>query len=175
MSKIYRQRLKNRKYRGIDMRVLAIILAMVVLTGTAIYYKYDNCCRQECSQPTLNQDELCMVEWVPTMLVGAENMEYPKPAGEKEYVFIRFDTDGKVNGMSGDNLFGGTYKVDNTGKITFDQMYSTRRAGQYGMYESVFLTALANTNRITVDDDILCLYNGDKILLKFEKKTQSKK
>ena len=76
--------------------------------------------------------------------------------------------------MSGDNLFGGTYKIDNNGNIVFEQMFSTRRAGQYGMYENIFLTALANTNKITINNGILCLYNGDKILLKFDKKTQTK-
>ena len=82
-------------------------------------------------------------------------------------VFITFGADGRVNGMSGVNFFGGSCKIGGDGAAEFSQMFSTRRMGPFIDYEGKFLSALAQTDRISLSGGELVFFKGTDALAKF--------
>ena len=95
-----------------------------------------------------------------------------RPEGEQEdMAFIQFGEDGKVNGMSGNNLFGGNVVIGRNGSFATSNMFSTRRMGPYGQYEYKFLQAIEKSNRIYLadSDKKLKLMRDKETLLEFVK------
>ena len=88
---------------------------------------------------------------------------------------ISFNPDGRVNGMSGANLFGGTYEIGKDGSIKFSQMLSTRRMGKFAAYETKFLTALSQVDKVSVSGGELILSKGGEALIKFKQIENPKK
>ena len=86
-------------------------------------------------------------------------------------VFLRFGSDLKINGMSGNNLFGGNVVIGRNGSFATSNMFSTRRMGPYGQYEYKFLQAIEKSNRIYLadSDKKLKLMRDKETLLEFVK------
>lgn len=156
------------------------ILAIISIACVACSPCKKNCpatgTAQQCAQTQQLAQKLVDTSWTPTFLKNQGEAKYPQVFDkEGEYVFIHFGADGKVNGMSGDNLFGGTYKIGNNGSVVFSQMFSTRRAGPYGEYEQKFLTAVSQTNKISMSGDTLVFAKGADALVKFKQINNLKK
>ncbi len=96
-------------------------------------------------------------EWVPEFVKGTEKAAKPESG-----VFINFGKDGKMNGMSGENLFGGSYSISPKGEFKTDKVYSTRRAGPFMEYESEFLKNLSSAKTLRVSDDGKLEFLSDK-------------
>lgn len=77
-----------------------------------------------------------------------------------------FETDGKVNGGNGCNRYGGSYMLEDNGKITFGQMMSTKMFCP-GSGERTFMKALSEVNTAKVEKEKLILLNGTKEVLVF--------
>lgn len=114
--------------------------------------------------------------WTPVFLKGQGDAKCPD-ASDNDWgtVFISFNPDGKVNGMSGANLFGGTYEIGKDGSIKFSQMLSTRRMGKFAAYETKFLTALSQVDKVSVSGGELILSKGGEALIKFKQIENPKK
>ena len=114
--------------------------------------------------------------WTPVFLKGQGDAKCPD-ASDNDWgtVFISFNPDGKVNGMSGANLFGGTYEIGKDGSIKFSQMLSTRRMGKFAAYETKFLTALSLVDKVSVSGGELILSKGGEALIKFKQIENPKK
>lgn len=114
--------------------------------------------------------------WTPVFLKNQGDAKCPD-ASDNDWgtVFISFNPDGKVNGMSGANLFGGTYEIGKDGSIKFSQMLSTRRMGKFAAYETKFLTALSQVDKVSVSGGELILSKGGEALIKFKQIENPKK
>ena len=112
--------------------------------------------------------------WTPVFLKGQGDAKCPD-ASDNDWVFISFNPDGRVNGMSGANLFGGTYEIGKDGSIKFSQMLSTRRMGKFAAYETKFLTALSQVDKVSVSGGELILSKGGEALIKFKQIENPKK
>lgn len=77
-----------------------------------------------------------------------------------------FGTDGRVNGGNGCNNYGGSYTLEDNGKLTFGQMMSTKMFCP-GTGEGTFMKALREVNVAKVEKDKLVLLNGTKEVLVF--------
>lgn len=114
--------------------------------------------------------------WTPVFLKDQGDAKCPD-ASDNDWgtVFISFNPDGRVNGMSGANLFGGTYEIGKDGSIKFSQMLSTRRMGKFAAYETKFLTALSQVDKVSVSGGELILSKGGEALIKFKQIENPKK
>ena len=98
-----------------------------------------------------------------------------RPEGEQEdMAFIQFGEDGKVNGMSGNNLFFGKAIMLPDGKFTSGAIASTRRMGPFPEFESAFLKDLMSADKISVVDGNLVLSKGGEKLLEFKPEAEGK-
>lgn len=115
------------------------------------------------------KSDLADTTWVPIFL--AEQGEAKMPKSEDEFVYLRFSPDLKVNGMSGNNLFGGSFVIGQNGSFAAVNMFSTRRMGPYGEYEYKFMQALQKADRISISSDgkKLRLLREKEVLLDFRK------
>lgn len=77
-----------------------------------------------------------------------------------------FGTDGRVNGLNGCNRYGGTYTIEDNGKLTLGQMMSTKMFCP-GEGEGMFMKALHEANMVKVEKEKLVLLNGTKEVLVF--------
>ncbi len=102
--------------------------------------------------------------WYPEFLNEQGSAKAPNAKSAFGEVFIKFNADGKINGMSGVNLFGGEYKVEGK-NLVLSNVYSTRRAGEFGEYEMKFLNALSKVNSFKIKDTKLYLMGENKIQL----------
>ena len=134
-----------------------ILLSIVVLTVLLVFG-----CQKQCSNIT--QQQTIVGLWKPEFLNEQGSAKAPNKKSAFGEVFIKFNPDGKSNGMSGGNLFGGEYKVDGK-KLTLSNVYSTRRAGEFGEYEMKFLTALSKVNSYKIENTKLYLMGENKIYL----------
>lgn len=106
--------------------------------------------------------------WTPTFLKDQGGAKRPSDSDDGwGPVFIGFGADGKVNGMSGVNLFGGSCKIGADGSAEFSQMFSTRRMGPFMDYEAKFLSALSQTDKISLSGGELVFSKGSDTLAKF--------
>ncbi len=105
-------------------------------------------CSQETTQNIQPQTTL-IGKWTPVFLADLASTKIPDASSTWGQPFINFAQNGKVNGMSGVNLFGGQYKTDDK-NLSFSGMYSTRRAGEFGEYEHKFLKALADVDSYSI-------------------------
>lgn len=77
------------------------------------------------------------------------------------------DSTNRINGYSGCNGFGGTYKVNGTA-LKMEDILGTLRACMPGMKtESTLYSALNNTDHYKVSDGKLVLMQGPKVLAEF--------
>lgn len=79
---------------------------------------------------------------------------------------IAFTTDGKVNGGNGCNRYGGTYTLEDNGRLTLGQMMSTKMFCP-GSDEATFMKALHEANMLKAEDNKLILLNGTNEVLVF--------
>ncbi len=93
------------------------------------------------------------------------------PKGDEGFVYLRFDKNLKINGMSGNNLFGGSVVIGQNGSWRAVNLLSTRRMGPYDEYEYKFLQALHKSDRIYLSGDgkTLKLLKGEVVQLSFKK------
>jgi len=131
--------------------VLVIVSLISVLNGCS-----DNTCTSE--KQTIEG------LWKPEFLNEQGSAKAPNEKSAFGEVFIKFNSDGKINGMSGVNLFGGEYKVEGKNLI-LSNVFSTRRAGEFGEYEMKFLTALSKVNSYKIENTKLYLMGENKIQL----------
>lgn len=111
---------------------------------------------------------LAGTSWTPTFLKNQGDAKCPAASDDGwGPVFITFGSDGRVNGMSGVNFFGGSCKIGGDGAAEFSQMFSTRRMGPFIDYEGKFLSALAQTDRISLSGGELVFFKGTDALAKF--------
>ena len=119
-------------------------------------------CQKQCCNIT--QQQTILGSWSPEFLYNQGTSKKPEVNSAFGAVFIKFNPNGKINGMSGVNLFGGEYKVDGK-KLTLSNVYSTRRAGEFDEYEMKFLTALSKVNSYKIEKTKLYLMGENKIQL----------
>jgi heat shock protein HslJ len=85
--------------------------------------------------------------------------------------FINFDREkGSAGGNTGCNVFGGSYKVDNSQKLTITDVISTMRAcieDDRMDIERKFLDGLRKADRYDIEDNTLSLFAGNTLLLTF--------
>ncbi len=124
-----------------------------------------------CSVEEPFKSELSETTWVPTSLINQGDSAMPNGKEEGEFVYLRFDKDLKINGMSGNNLFGGTVVIGKNGSFRALNLLSTRRMGPYGEYEYKFLQALHKSDsiRLSSDGKTMKLLSGDVVQLAFKK------
>jgi len=107
--------------------------------------------------------------WVPVYLVNQDGAKMPDAKRDGEQVYIDFHSDGRFNGMSGNNLFGRVANVGDDSSFSAQNVYSTRRMGAYSDYEMKFLDALNKANKIELNGDILKLMLDKSVLLEFKR------
>lgn len=115
------------------------------------------------------KSRLANTTWKPVFL--ANQKDAPMPDSADEFVFLHFGSDLKINGMSGNNLFGGDAIISRNGSFSTSNMFSTRRMGPYGRYEYKFLQAIEKSNRIYLadSDKKLKLMRDKETLIEFVK------
>ena len=100
----------------------------------------------------------------------ADRGDAPMPPENSENAVRMFiNADMRVNGYSGDNFFGGGLTLLDSGFFKLTNLYSTRRAGPYGLCEYKFLTALGKIDRFELEGEKLKLFHGKNLLLEFKK------
>ena len=167
--------------------VLALGVALCTACNSTTRMESTRQLRETAAQPLANEaavaqaaSEACTVSepfksdladttWVPIFLEGQGEAKMPKSADE--FVYMRFAPDLKVNGMSGNNLFGGSFVIGQNGSFGAVNMFSTRRMGPYGEYEYKFMQALQKADRISISSDgkKLRLMRDKEVLLDFRK------
>ncbi len=149
---------------------------LISLFVCALALMVSACCsdKSACAQKVELRKSLANTTWIPVFLKDAENAKMPDASKGEEPVFMAFAEDIRVNGMSGNNLFGGYPHLTDNGDFKGDSFYSTRKMGPYGEYEVKFLKALSEANRIELCGDTLSFFNGSDLLLKFKKSTLKK-
>lgn len=89
----------------------------------------------------------------------------------KDAAFIVFDSEKKsAGGNTGCNVFGGSYTVGDEQAISITDVISTMRAcieDDRMSIERKLLNGLREADRYDIDNNILSLYNGEKLLLTF--------
>jgi hypothetical protein len=87
-------------------------------------------------------------------------------------VTLRFGSDGRINGSTGCNTYGGGYQVQGD-RVTFSQTFSTRRAcldSNANRQESEYLQALGSANRFRLGSQTLTIYyDRGRSVLEFAK------
>ena len=116
------------------------------------------------------KSDLINTTWTPVYLKDQDKAPMPK-GGEDGIVYLRFNNKLEANGMSGDNLFGGSIIISKNGSFRASQLFSTRRMGKFPLYEYKFLQALHKSNRIYISSSgkTMKLIDGDTVLIKFNK------
>ena len=121
-------------------------------------------------------DEITGIQWKPMYVANLEGVSAPHN-NETDFgpVFISFskgDDGFDVRGMSGCNIFNEGLEFKGLNDVEFTKMLSTRRMGKYAAYENKFLEALAQTNYMMLENEILyfCKKSDDgssMVVLKF--------
>ena len=89
------------------------------------------------------------------------------PDGEKP-VYISFvDSASHIQGFLGCNGFGGKYLATDKGDLQITDVISTQMACPALDVENALGKAMAETNKYTIDKDLLRLQKGDSILATF--------
>lgn len=95
---------------------------------------------------------------------------------ESDSVYLNFEKDDKLNGMTGCNRIFGEYKTEDK-NISFDKLGSTRMACPNDMLETKVLTGIAEIKSFSIDtcnekkEQILTFFNKDnKAIMTFKKK-----
>ncbi len=121
-------------------------------------------------------EELGGTAWTPIFLEGRDGAKMPDLKSDGSIVYLQFSKDGKrINGMSGDNLFGGEVEMTANGSFKADKVYSTRRMGPFSEYESKFLSALNKADSFAIRNGHLALLEKGKTLIEFEPTTVPQK
>ncbi len=107
--------------------------------------------------------------WIPLYLEGQSSEIKTPTENGKCIVFISFDADNKLNGNSGNNLYGGEYSLSKYSEFKTDKLFSTRRMGPNDKYEDLFLKALSETDKVKLEDGKLNFYGKNKLKISFKK------
>lgn len=102
--------------------------------------------------------------WVPARVAGAA-----APAAD---VRLIFETNGKLNGASGDNFFYGNYQLSPANGIAITPLFVTRRAtGPNAAFDKAFLDALSEARFYRLDSlNLILLGASGETLAVFEGK-----
>lgn len=106
--------------------------------------------------------------WTPVSLANQGDLKAPTTNGKYE-VYMFFDSNCRVNGKAGDNLFGGNPSITPSGNFKADKFFTTRMMGPNFKYEDAFLKTISNADFICVKGDSLKLYKDGKIAADFKK------
>ncbi len=129
-------------------------------------------------------DSIVGVNWSPMYIANLDGVSAPKnnetDFGPVYISFVKGEDGLDVRGMSGCNIFNGGLEFKGLNDVEFTKMLSTRRMGRYAKYEDKFLAALASTNYIMLEGDILyfCKKADDgttSVVMKFCKGKPSEK
>jgi heat shock protein HslJ len=77
------------------------------------------------------------------------------------------DSSSQVRGHLGCNGFGGKFVATPTGELAVSDIISTQMACPALNVENAFSQALQNTNKYTIEKDILSIQRGDSVLATF--------
>ena len=107
-----------------------------------------------------NFNHIAGIQWI-LQEMTVEDSNYPL-AGERP--FVKFETDGKINGFASVNRFFGSVQVDDKGLLKWSPMGSTRMAGPEELMnqEDAFLKALPKTEQLSVKGIHLYAYSFDR-------------
>jgi len=109
--------------------------------------------------------DLAGTYWKLTYLEGARVAAQP---GQREPHLVLRAAEGQVQGFAGCNGFFGGYEIRDGG-IRFSRMGATMMACREGMEtEDAFLKALAAADRHEIVGEYLLLYQGDRLVARFE-------
>ncbi|WP_298717742.1 META domain-containing protein [Chitinophaga sp.] len=86
---------------------------------------------------------------------------------EKEIYMQFVDSSSQVRGHLGCNGFGGKFLATPTGDLAVSDVISTQMACPVLDIENAFSQALQNTNKYTIEKDVLRLQRGDTVLATF--------
>lgn len=90
------------------------------------------------------------------------------PEDQREAHMVLVEEESSIRGNAGCNNFFGTYQVEGD-SLSFSRVGATMMACLEGMdTEAGFLAALGTTDRYEISGAMLSLYEGDKLLAKFE-------
>ncbi|WP_164714372.1 META domain-containing protein [Chitinophaga rhizosphaerae] len=83
-------------------------------------------------------------------------------------IYMQFlDSSSQVRGHLGCNGFGGKFVATPTGELAVSDIMSTQMACPALNVENAFSQALQNTNKYTIEKDILSIQRGDSVLATF--------
>ncbi|WP_341842033.1 META domain-containing protein [Chitinophaga caseinilytica] len=83
-------------------------------------------------------------------------------------IYMQFvDSSSQVRGHLGCNGFGGKFVATPTGELAVSDIISTQMACPALNVENAFSQALQNTNKYTIEKDILSIQRGDSVLATF--------
>lgn len=101
-------------------------------------------------------------------LVYVEGATVAAPPGQREPHMVLQAAQGRVQGFAGCNGFFGGYEIKDAG-VRFSRMGATMMACPEGMdTEDAFLKALAAADRHEIVGEHLLLYQGDRLVARFE-------
>lgn len=81
--------------------------------------------------------------------------------------YIIFNNDGTMGGNTGCNLFGGNYAISENNTISFTSVHVTEMFCKNNVFERPFLDAINQTNKFSVENKQLILWNNDQKLIVF--------
>lgn len=83
-------------------------------------------------------------------------------------IYMQFvDSSSQVRGHLGCNGFGGKFVATPTGELAVSDIISTQMACPALNVENAFSQALQNSNKYTIEKDILSIQRGDSVLATF--------
>jgi heat shock protein HslJ len=105
------------------------------------------------------------LEGVPWLVLELDGAIVQLPAGERQPYLLFLQQERKVTGFSGCNEFTGGYELKGDA-LSFGPLAATRRfcAGAAGDIEQAFLGALGKVSGWRVEQQMLLLIDGDRIL-----------
>ena len=108
-----------------------------------------------------NFSRIAGMQWILQKMI-VDGSEYPLTG---EMPFVKFETDGKVNGFASINRFFGAIEINPQGQVKWSEaLGSTRMAGPEELMkqEDAFLKALPRTEQLTIKGIYLYAYSRDK-------------
>jgi len=108
-----------------------------------------------------NLSNIVGMQWI-LQKMTVNGSDYPLA---KEVPYVKFETDGKVNGFASINRFFGSMQIDEQGKIKWSDAFgSTKMAGPENLMkqEDVFLQSLVKTHKLAVEGIYLYAHSEDR-------------
>ena len=139
-----------------------VSLLMAVLLGCSPCSNKKTACQEDQTLITSdNFSRMAGMQWILQKMI-VDGSEYPLTG---EMPFIKFETDGKVNGFASINRFFGSIEINPQGQIKWSEAFgSTKMAGpgELMKQEDTFLATLPKTEQLAIKGIHLYAYSGDK-------------